>query len=95
MLFLIESGPVTGTIICHGTKLPDLENAFVEEIGALLSIGGVSVLAGADADSESEVAFDSAALNERVADLRDMMMSGKASRFRFNDIVLTVQQYRL
>lgn len=97
MLFLIESGNIGSAIIGHGLTLADLSDQFCEEVGRLLSIGGVSVYTVNDNLSETKVSFSSTGntMHEKVSDLKQCMMGGCVSRFRFNDIVLTIQNYKL
>lgn len=97
MLFLIESGPLGSAIIGHGLTVAELSDQFCEEVGRLLSIGGVSVYTVTDNLRETTVSFSSTCntLHEKVSYLKQCMMDGSVSRFRFNDIVLTIQNYKL
>lgn len=97
MLFLIESGNVGSAIVGHGLTLADLSDQFCEEVGRLLSIGGVSVYTVKDNLSETKVSFSFTGdtMHEKVSELKQCMMGGVVSRFRFNDIVLTIQNYKL
>lgn len=97
MLFLIESGNVGSAIVGHGLTLADLSDQFCEEVGRLLSIGGVSVYTVTDNLRETKVLFSPTCntMHEKVLDLKQCMMDGSVSRFRFNDIVLTIQNYKL
>jgi hypothetical protein len=97
MLFLIESGNVGSAIVGHGLTLADLSDQFCEEVGRLLSIGGVSVYTTTDDLRETKVSFSSTGntMHEKVSYLKQYMMSGCVSRFRFNNIVLTIQNYKL
>lgn len=97
MLFLIESGPRGSAIIGHGLTVAELSDQFCEEVGRLLSIGGVSVYTVKDNLSETKVSFSSTGdtMHEKVSELKQCMMGGVVSRFRFNDIVVTIQNYKL
>lgn len=97
MLFLIESGNVGSAIVGNGLTLADLSDQFCEEVGRLLSIGGVSVYTVTDNLRETKVSFSPTCntMHEKVSDLKQCMMDGSVSRFRFNDIVLTIQNYKL
>lgn len=97
MLFLIESGNIGSAIIGHGLTVADLSDQFCEEVGRLLSIGGVSVYTVTDELRETKVSFSSTCntMHEKVSDLNQCMMHGGVSRFRFNDIVLTIQNYKI